>query len=195
MGMHIGLVAAQTSVAELSAALLKACPNLELVASQKEFASADDLWAWKEANEQFVSAADWSQDTPGKSVYMFWQDGPWAILLDPDYTLASNDNLLQTLSSTFGKVLSFVVESAGGCAFFWCYENGVQRRQISNTDGEVTLEGEPLAEETGIDANNYYMEETEALWRAFGIAPYERLESAVGCIAISVIDRTDYSDL
>ena len=192
--MHLGLIAAKTSVAKLKAGLLSACPQFDLVATKEDFVNADEMWAWKDANEEFVSAADWSTETPGKSVYMLWEDGPWALLLDPEYTLASNEDLLHALSSELGTVLSFVVESAGGCAFFWCSENGSLRRKICNSDGEIMLDGEPLAEESGIDANSYYMEETELLWRAFGIAPYDRFESPNGCVAISVIDRTDYND-
>jgi hypothetical protein len=194
MGMHLGLIAAKAPVAKLKAAFLTVCPQFELVATKEDFNHADEIWAWKEANEEFVSAADWSMDTPGKSVYMFWQDGPWALLLDPEYTLASDEDVLLDLSSELGTVLSFVVESASGCAFFWCLENGSLRRKICNSDGEIEIDGEPLAEESGIDPNSFYMDETESLWKAFGIAPHEKFQSPIGCVAVSVIDRTDYND-
>ncbi|MBL8814566.1 MAG: hypothetical protein JNL58_00955 [Planctomyces sp.] len=193
MGMHLGLIAAKTSIAKLKAAFLSACPQLDLVATKEDFVNADEMWAWKDANEEFVTAADWDAGKPGKSVYMFWQDGAWALLLDSEYTRSSDEEALHALSSKLGIVLSFVVESAGGCAFFWCFENGSPRRKIFNSDGEMTIDGEPLTEESGIDANRYYMDETEMLWHAFGIAPYERFKSPDGCVAISVIDRTDYS--
>lgn len=193
MGMHLGLIVVKTSVENLKDAFLASCPELELVDSKDDFASADEVWAWKGANEQFVSAAAWSKDNPGKSVYLFWQDKRWALLLDSDYTHATNKTLLTKLSEKLDRALSFVVESAGGCAFFWCFENGTLRRQICNNNGEIEMAGQPLAEEDGIDASQYYMDETEALWRAFGIAPNDCLQSPSGCLAISVIDRTDYS--
>ncbi|QDU74144.1 hypothetical protein Pan97_11490 [Bremerella volcania] len=193
MGMHIGLIVAETSVEALKDAFLAQCPHLEVVATKDDFGSIDDVWAWREANSQFVSAADWSKDNPGKTVYLFWQDLTWAMLLDSEYVYASDGDLLARLSQQFNRTLSFVVESAGGCASFWCYDNGTQLRQINYFDGEVELAGQPLAEEEGIDVNNYYMDETEALWRAFGIDPVKCLQSSKECLAISVIDRTDYS--
>jgi hypothetical protein len=94
-----------------------------------------------------------------------------------------------------GTVLSFVVESAGGSAFFWCAKDGKILRKISNSDTDVALEGNPLPEEKGIDVSNYYMDETESLWKAFGLSPYEVMSSSEGCEAICVIDHTDYSSL
>jgi hypothetical protein len=195
MGMHIGMVAAKTSVRTLRDAFLRAWPTFELVAAAEKFSEADAMWRWKQDNEEFVSAADWRQDNPGKSVYMFWQDGEWALLFDPSYTVASAEKELAHLSKELSSVLSFVVETAGGCALFWCFDNGNLRRHIRYTDGEVVLVGEPLAEETGIDVNQYYMAETEMLWKAYGMSPYDRFSSPIGCQAISVIDHTDYSSL
>ena len=55
------------------------------------------------------------------------------------------------------------------------------------------MKGKALPEEAGIDVDNYYMDETEALWAAFGLSPYDAMKGAAGCEAISVVDRTDYS--
>lgn len=192
MGMHVGLVVAETPVEKLKEAFLAQCPQLELVETKTDFTHVDELWQWKDANEVFVSAADWSHENPGKSVYVFWQDKNWAMMLDPEYVFASDESLLSELSNEFGQALSFIVESAGGVACFWCYQNGTLRRQISYHDGEMEFAGEPLPQEEGIDVNNYYMDETEALWRAFGLRPHESLNSRQ-CVAISVIDRSDYS--
>jgi hypothetical protein len=38
------------------------------------------------------------------------------------------------------------------------------------------------------------MDETEALWKAFGLSPYEAMQKTAGCQAICVIDHTDYND-
>ena len=195
MGMHIGLVAVRTSVAQFREAFSRAWPQLEIVASDDFLPDANAMWAWKEAQEKFVSAADWSEDDPGREVYMFWQDGPWAVMADHSYVLASDDKGLKNLSTLHGTVLSFVVETAGGCAAFACFENGRLRRKITNNDADISTEGEPLPEETGIDVSGYYMDETEALWRALGLSRYDEMPTSVGCQAICVIDRTDYGDL
>jgi hypothetical protein len=121
------------------------------------------MWGWKESHEKFVSAAQWTKDNPGKDVYVFWQDGPWAIMMDPSYVLASDEENLKTLSNDVGIVASFVVESAGASAFFWYFENGSLRRRISNNGADVSTTGEAIPEERGIDISNYYMDETEAL--------------------------------
>lgn len=195
MGMHIGLIAVKGSVAKFRDAFNRTWPQFETVASAGSFPDANAVWAWKESHEEFVSAANWSRDKPGKSVYVFWPDGPWAIMMDPDYTRATNEEGLQRLSAQVGTVLSFVVESAGGSAFFWCVQDGKILRKISYSDTDVSMEGNPLPEEKGIDVSNYYMDETEALWKAFGLSPYDVMSTSEGCEAICVIDHTDYGRL
>jgi len=193
--MHIGLVAAKTSVARLRKAFSRAWPRFEIVASEENLPDANAMWAWKESQEQFVSAADWTKDNPGREVYVFWQDGPWAIMMDESYTLASDEEGLRILSTQIGTVLSFVVETAAGSAEFSCFENGQLRRKISNNDAGTSTEGEPLPQETGIDTSNYYMDESQALWNAFGLSPYDEMPTLAGGQAICVIDRTDYGEL
>jgi len=195
MGMHIGLVAAKASVDEFRDAFTSAWPQLEVVASEENLPDPNAMWEWKYSQEQFASAADWTKDNPGREVYCFWQDGPWAVMMDSSYTLASDEDALKVLSSKIGTVLSFVVETAGRCAFFACYENGMLRRQINYNDGHVSTEGEPLPEENGIDVNNYDMDETETLWKAFGFSRYEEMPTSEGCQAICVIDHTNYGEL
>ena len=114
MGMHIGLVAARTTVAQLRDAFSRAWTNFEIITSDDNLPDADAMWAWKEVHEQFVSAKDWTKDNPGREVYAFWQDGPWAVMMDPTYVLASDEKGLKVLSSQLGTVVSFVVETAGG---------------------------------------------------------------------------------
>lgn len=193
MGMHLGLIAVKTSAENLKSLLLSHCPHLELVDSKSDFASIEEVWQWKDDKTEFVSAADWSLENPGKSVYLIWQDGDWALFFDSEYVLSSNNDLLSGLSKQLDQSLSFVVESAGGCAFFTCFENGTLRRKITYFDDNAELEGEPLPEEEGIDVDNYYMDETEALWKAFGINAVQCLQTSKDCLAIRVIDRTDYS--
>jgi hypothetical protein len=194
MGMHLGLVCVKGTVAEFRAAFAQAWPKLEITATAENFADADAIWAWKKSQAKFVSGADWSKDNPGREVYLFWPSGDWAMMLDPSYVLASDDDGLKYLSTRFGIAMTFIVETAGGTAAFEYFENGELRRSIANCETDLSTEGEPLAEESGIDISNYYMKETEALWNAFGLSPYETMESAAGCHAICTIDRTDYSD-
>jgi hypothetical protein len=192
MGMHIGLVAAKTSVAQFREVFSRTWTKFETVAYDDKLPDANAMWAWKASHEKFVSAADWTKDNPGREVYVFWQDGPWAIMMDPSYTLASDEEGLKNLSTLIGTVVSFVVETAGGCAFFWCFEDGSLRRKIIDNDTDVSTEGKPLPEEAGIDTSNYDEVGAESLWKAFGISSYEDMPTSVGCQAICVIDRTDY---
>jgi hypothetical protein len=195
MGMHIGLIAAKTPAQRLREAFSNTWPEFEVVATGDNFATPEEVRTWISSHEQFVSAADWTRDNPGRTAFVLWQDGPWAVLMDSSYTLASDEEKLKVLSSQLGTVMSFVVETAGGCAFFWSCENGQLRRKIGNSDGDVTNEGEPLAEEAGIDTNHYYMSETEALWKAFGLSSLDGIPRLEGCQAVCVVDHTDYGSL
>lgn len=195
MGMHIGLIAIKASVPKFREALAQACPQLEVVSAADNLPNLEAIWNWKEAHEKVVTAADWNPDNPGKIVYLFWPNDPWSILIDEEYVLASDEQVLKTLSHQVGQVLSFVVESAGGTACFSCFQDGKLLRSVTNADGDLRLEGTPLPEEHNINMADYYMEETEALWEAFGLKPYEVMQSATGCEAICVVDHTDYSEL
>lgn len=193
MGMHFGLIAAKVPLSQFRAAFSETWPELEVVASANGFGNADDIWFWKSANERFVSAQHWTKENPGSEVYVFCQDGPWAVLMDFSYVLAGDEEALQQLSTRLGSVLSFIVETAGGCAYFWSYEAGQMRRMIQNIDGELTSSGASLAQEEGIDEGRYYIKETEQLMRAFGLSRPENLPIASTAVAIATIDRTDYT--
>jgi hypothetical protein len=192
MGMHIGLIAVRASVAEFRQAFSQTWPEFETVATTDDLPNGSDIWSWKQSHEQFVSAADWSKENPGRSVFVFWPDGPWAVMWDPDYILASDQGRLQRLSHQLGKVISFIVESTGGFASFCCYQDGKRIREIRNEDLKFSFAGDPLPEEIGIDVTRYYMDQTEALWQAFGLVPFDLMHELQGLEAICVIDRTDY---
>jgi hypothetical protein len=155
MGMHIGLIAAKTTVDTLREEFGRAWPEFEIVERATDFDNVDAIWAWKDAQEEFVSAADWSIDHPGKSVYVFWPDGPWAMLFDETYVLASDEDGLEEMSQRLGTVVAFIVETSGGSAYFSCYRDGKLQRKISKSDTSVEFEGEPLPEEAGIDISAY----------------------------------------
>jgi len=193
--MHFALAAIRTSVDEFREAFTDTWADFEVVASENRFSDKDAVWAWTKENEQFVSAADWTQDNPGTQTCVLAQDGPWALLMDPSFALATDEDALLELSERFGTVLSFAVQTTGGCALFWCYENGLLRRMISMADGPTETEGTPLPEEEGIDVDHYYMDETEALMRAFGLSPIEDFPDTASAVALAVADRTDYDEL
>jgi hypothetical protein len=195
MGMHFGLIAAKAPLSEFRTAFSETWPDLEVATSADGFATVDDIWSWKSANERFVSARSWTKENPGSEVYVFCQDGPWAVLLDFSYVLVGDEKALQKLSSRFNSILSFIVETTGGCAYFWCYESGHLLRMIQNIDGESSSSGEALLQEKDIDVGSYYMEETEQLMQAFGLSKPEDLPVAATAVAIATIDRTDYSQL
>jgi hypothetical protein len=195
MGMHFGLLAAKAPLSQFRNYFSEVWPQLEIAASADRFSDADAIWSWKSAHEEFVPAANWSKEGPGAEVYVFCQDGPWAVLMDFSYVLAGDEDALEKLSAQFGTVVSFVVETAGGCAYFWCYESGQLRRMIQSVDGEIASSGTPLPEESGIDGRHYYMDETEKLMRALGFSAVEELPVVSTAVAISTIDRTDYGQV
>lgn len=195
MGMDIGLVAVRGSVSEFIDAFAEVWPKLEIVVRKDGFASEDEIWAWKDAKERFVSSADWTKGDPGQEVYVICQDGQWAVLMDFSFVVATDERSLGQLSERFGSAISFVVQTTSGCAFFWNYESGELKRSIQNVDGEAELAGEPLAQEAGIDIQNYYMNETEQLMQAFGLSKLDQLLVPATAVAIAIADRTDYSHL
>ncbi|MCH8243217.1 MAG: hypothetical protein IH897_11495, partial [Planctomycetes bacterium] len=182
-------------VSRLREAFLHMRPEFEVIASEDHLPDANAAWAWKDAHEQFVSSGDWSKSNPGKTVFVFWQDGPWAILMDMSYVMPSDEEKLTVLSGQVGTVLSLIVETTSGCTFFCCFENGRLRRMIDYAEGEVTTKGDPLPEEAGIDVDSFYMDESEALCKAFGLSSFDGMPGTQDLQAISVVDRTDYTDL
>ena len=192
MGMHFGIVAVRTDVAQLIDAFATTWPSLEPKTSAT-LAGLDALWAWMDANAHRVSAGAWSPDNPGTEVFGFWQDSAWAVMLDPSYVQASDSKAMAALSERFGLVLSFVIETTGGCAFFSAFDQGKQLRSIVSIDGELNTVGERLAEEAGLPDSTYYMDETEKLQLAFGIMPLEQMAADATVQGASFIDRTDYS--
>lgn len=195
MGMHIGLVAAKTTVPRLRDAFLRAWPSYQLAESADHLKDPQEAEQWQKAHARRVTAAQWGPDNPEKMVFVFWQDGPWAAFMDESYVLAMDEPALVLLSGELGTVISFAVETAGGCAFFRCFENGQLRRSIDNSDGKMTSQGDPLPQEAGIDTANYYMDETEQLAHAFGLVPFDRMPTSSDLQAISVIDKTDYGEV
>ncbi len=195
MGMHFGLIAVNAPLSEFRAAFSETWPKLEVTASADGFGSTDDIWSWKSANERFISAKDWTKETPGTEVYILCQNGPWAVLMDFTYVLAGDEAALQKLSSRFGSTLSFIVETTGGCAYFWCYESGQLRRMIQYANGESKSSGTALPQEKDINVEYYYMDETERLMQAFGLSKPENLLVPSTAVAIATADRTDYSQL
>jgi hypothetical protein len=192
--MHLGLVAVKAPLARLVDVFAKVWPELEIVASKTGFRDAGGVLTWVKENEHFVSSRGATPENPGTLCLLFAQDGPWAIMMDSSCTLAGDEEALPRLGELCqGTLLSFVVESSGGCAYFSHYESGELRRSISNDGAEVEFEGEALAQEEGIDTSGYYMDETEALMRAFGLSAVESLPDPATTTAIAVADRTDYS--
>ncbi|HYF16009.1 MAG TPA: hypothetical protein VD971_13145 [Phycisphaerales bacterium] len=191
MGIHIGLIAAKVPVAQLREIVLQTWSEYKVTASEN-LPSEEALWAWREKHEVFVSAADWSPTKRGTTVFAFWQDGPWAVMMDWTYTLATDEQKLAGLSNRLGTVLTLVIETVSASVTFACYEAGVLRRMIDSSDGKVSFRGEALVEEAGIDIDRFYVEESRALWTALGLGPIDSIPSN-GLQAVCTVDQTDYS--
>lgn len=192
MGMHLGMVAVKADVAELVDAFTRVWPAYEPKADA-QLSGLDALWNWMEANARKVSSRAWSPDNPSSDAFAFWQDGPWAVLFDADYTLAGDDAALAELSNRFGIALSFVIETSGGCAFFSAFHDGRRVRKLSYSNSTLTQEGERLPEEAGLPTTQFYMDEFEKLIAAFGMrTPYGMPEDAP-VHGRAYVNRTDYS--
>ena len=194
MGMHFGIVAVKSDVAQLLGAFSTAWPTREPKVGA-DVSGLSELSAWMQANSREVSARDGSLDDAGTQAFGFWQDGDWTLMLDPGYVQASDGDGLATLSLRFGLTLSFVIETAGGCAFFSAYDQGQRTRRVTSIDGKVTREGAALPQEAGLPGSSFYMEEIERLQGAFGITPLEQLSEDKRIRAMAYVDRTDYAAL
>lgn len=194
MGVHFGIVAVKAQVGQLLAACATCWPRLEPTA-RVPLTGLVALHDWMRATQRHVTAAALSVDSPGIDTFGFWQDGEWAVMLDLSYVQASDRRALALLSERFGLALSFVIETSGGCAFFDAFAQGRQVRRIQSIDGAVTSHGERLAQETGLPAASYYVDETEQLQRAFGLTLFEQLPADHPVIGTAYIDRTDYGAL
>ena len=165
MGMHLGFITSQCSTEELRETFLRYSKHYSVKSTTHDLADAYELNHWMQKHEKFNT-----------NVFFIFDDGPYAILMDFRHIVTCDEKLLAKLSLKLGTVLSFAIETAGGCAYFWCFKDGVLKRYIGNTDGVLEKKGRALKQETGIDTtNNYYMQETEELWAAFELAPYERM--------------------
>lgn len=190
--MHVGLIAVRARADDFRAAFSSIWERYEVVSSADTLRGYDAMSQWRQANEKFVSARDWSLEDPGKEVYVFYQDGPWGVMMsESDYSLMQDEEALSRLGSKFGLALSFTVESASACAFFWCFEGGVLRRSILNDGETIETLGKRLAQEENIDIENFYMKETEELMAAFGLSNMSGSLDSVVYHAVSVIDRSD----
>jgi hypothetical protein len=192
MGMHFGILAVPATLADFHAAFRETWPTHEPARTRTGFANWQELWDWAQANEKFVSANDWSPDNPGSEVCFFYQDGPWAVMVDPGYALCSGSKALKSLSARFGKALCVVIETAGGTAFFEYHEKGVARRVVRYVDGDMHTQGARLPEEMGMVEDTFYMDQVEEILRAFGLSQVGDESVAPRIEAIEIVDRTDY---
>jgi len=190
--MHHGFVAVPAAVEALVKEFGTVWPHCQ-VTDRASLASLDAWFEWKRRNERFVAARDWTPQNPGVAVLGFLQDGDWAVLLDTSHVLTTDAEASSRLSASFGRCLSFVIETTGGCASFAAFRQGQLERSIDSVDGEVRTQGEPLPEEAGLDIGSYYMEETEALQQRFGLRAFTSAPPT-DVIAIATVDHTDYSE-
>ena len=193
MGMHFAVVAVPAALEEFRRAFDAAWPNHEPGRTRTGFTNYQEVWDWSFENRKVVYAKDWSPENPGSEVYLFYQDGPWAVMVDPSYVLASDEQGLTSLSSRFGKTLSIVIETGGGVANFDYYEQGVARRSVQYMDGAMKSEGERLPEERGLAEDSFYMDEVEQLMTAFGLSQIGDESVAPRIEAVELIDRNDYT--
>lgn len=196
MGIKIGLVAIQARVPELEAALMAANSEWKLVSSADGLQGVGAYLDWDEKHGVFVASPDWSPTNRGTTVYGLWQDGPWAIVADSQLILPADEGVLGAVSRAHRRVISAIAETAFGSARFSCWDRGAETRSISR-DGDAMPEfsGQPLPEERGIDTSDFFIDEAEQLWRAFGLSSFGLREKTRDIRAICIEDQTDYAAL
>lgn len=193
MGVHYGFIAVSSTVERFVDAFTKVWPQHEL-GKRATLSSLDGFLLWKNENESFVSARDWTADNPATEVYGFVQDGNWALLLDTSYALCSDKEALVKLSDVFGSAVSFIIETGGGAVSFLSFTQGCLNRSIDSVAGNVTTTGNPLPEEFGLPIDRFYVSEAKELQRRLGLRfPDESASTEV--LGVAVTDRTDYSSL
>lgn len=195
MGMHIGFVAAKTSLDNLRRAFEAAWPEFDIVEEQRGFADEAALDAWQQSRTHHVTDEAWSSEEPGSDVYLLCAHGEWAFLLDHAYVLASDSGALESLSQTCGEVFGFVVETAGDTAFFNCARDGKIVRSLADVEGEVEAAGDPLPAEAAVPNAHFRKDEAERLMAALGIPAIYEVYAAATTLAVKTVDRTDYRDL
>lgn len=184
--MHFGIVAVQAEAAQLVDAFAAAWPHHEPV-ERVDLAGLAPLSDWMRATQRHAAAAGEAVD-----VFGFWQDGAWAVLFDPSYAQASDRRALSVLSGRFGLALSFVVETAGGCAFFEAFDGGRLVRKIQSIDGVLTTDGVRLPQEAALPADRFFEDETRQLQRAFGLTGMDGVPADAPVVGAAYRDRTDY---
>jgi hypothetical protein len=187
MGMHLGIVAMRAQMAQLVDAFAAAWPHHELQARVR-LSGLEALDDWMRATQRRTAARG---ERASVEVFGFWQDGAWAVLYDPSYAQASDRRALAALSERFGLVLSFVIETAGGCAFFDAFDGGHLVRKIQSIDGQLHAEGAPLPQEAGLPQDRYFTDETRRLQRAFGLSCVDALPADTPVVGAAYLDRTD----
>ncbi|HET6428894.1 MAG TPA: hypothetical protein VFJ30_10815 [Phycisphaerae bacterium] len=192
MGWDVALLAAGIPVLQLRDRFLPLWSKHELVGEVANLPDFDALCRWREENEVFVSAADWTKDRPGTEVKGIYSDGKWSVLVDFSYCICADTGQIAELSMLAGAVIVLTVGMHGGVAALDAYDQGRSIRSIAQIGGQLTTEGEPLPNEHGIDLDSFYLAGADALWRSFGLHSVLDQPPPGPMAAICVSDRTDY---
>jgi hypothetical protein len=192
MGWDIGALAVRLPVSELKDRFLGLWSKYQLVAKIDNLPNIDALGQWRDANEVFVSAVDWTKENPGSEVKGFYADGEWSVLMDFSSIICADEEELAQFSKAVGLVIVLTIGMHGGVASLDAYDNGRLVRRITSIDGRLRTEGEPLPNEQGIDLDSFYLDGADALWRSFGLQSILDHEPPGPMAAICVSDRTDF---
>jgi hypothetical protein len=159
----MGRVAARTDIDSLERVLRGADPALVFSATTRTLRGRP-------------SAEDWlaAQTTSDNNLYSLplWQDGDWAVVVDDDFLINTSEPALEALSLAFGHVLGVFLDESGESIEFVSYRQGAIERHINQGDGELLVQGEPLANEAGIPFDSLYHGGAERLWRSFGLSGF-----------------------
>jgi hypothetical protein len=186
MSLTNALIAAPTDPDRLANTFLRVWDTFRLVERSPEFSSYEDLLAWSQPRSGYLGGKH------PETVFAFWQDNAWAVLLDVSTCLQSEGDRLRRISTELGTVVTALTQGTSGTAAFELYENGVLRRAIWSTAGRVECAGDPVAAEAGINAEeHFYIKEIEQVWMALGMSSFWP-GSQSSLFALHMVDLVDY---
>lgn len=163
MGITCGWVSARTSKSGLVEAMLKAWDDCEVVRTE-EASGLDALHA-----EQERVRREEKERGQALSALGLYEVGERAVCVDPQAVLQTAGKEMGKLSELVGPTLGLTLGTHGGVAGFEYFVDGRCARRVWNDNGEVQLDGDPIAEESGIAVDEFYWEQSEQLWKAFGL--------------------------
>jgi|GEM_PF-1333474 hypothetical protein len=186
MSMSFSYVAVTADAQSVEDALFALCPDFFIMERRPQLGTFVQMYGYCQSRSGYLNGLH------PNDVKAFCQHQGWCIIIDFSLTLPEANQVLSTLSTQFGKVVTAVTHGASATAYFALFENGQMKRRILSSNGAISAHGEPLPEEAGIEGDAFYVKELDILWQAQGLPPYlVRLGGPYS--AVHYLDNTEES--